>query len=360
MIVRDAAHMLPRCLGSFQGVADEICVLDTGSKDDSIDIARSYGARVEESPWPGRFDIAVNEAFKLVSADWIFRLDADEWLVEGTARDLRQGLAECETDYAMIHRRDLDSGGNWSEAEILRLYRRSSNPVIVGPIHENVDPKLVQAQGATLLPLAVWHDGYVGEIQTEKSIRNLPILQGWFEQGDAPYAIKVELARTLDQLGREIPHTLAAEVSSYILERIQEDELPDAAVPDAICLLLSHVGPADFRSAFVGDLLRAATGWCWRNPAVLNAVGQMEVKRGDTRAAYAAWSDALGLIERNDYHVYSTFKRSVLEPAVRRNLAIAALELGKFDVARSQAAWFEANVPGDPIARQLRQATASR
>ena len=48
MIVRDEEKNLPRCLDSVRGLFDEIVVLDTGSKDRTIEIARSYGARVAE------------------------------------------------------------------------------------------------------------------------------------------------------------------------------------------------------------------------------------------------------------------------------------------------------------------------
>ena len=46
MIVRDEESNLPACLGSAAGLFDEIVVVDTGSKDRTIEIARSFGAKV--------------------------------------------------------------------------------------------------------------------------------------------------------------------------------------------------------------------------------------------------------------------------------------------------------------------------
>ena len=48
MIVRDEAKVLRRCLGSLKGIYTELCVVDTGSSDSTIDIAKEYGARVQK------------------------------------------------------------------------------------------------------------------------------------------------------------------------------------------------------------------------------------------------------------------------------------------------------------------------
>jgi glycosyltransferase involved in cell wall biosynthesis len=53
MIVRDEAERLGRCLASVQGFVDEMVVVDTGSQDGTVALARSLGATVHEIPWPG-------------------------------------------------------------------------------------------------------------------------------------------------------------------------------------------------------------------------------------------------------------------------------------------------------------------
>ncbi|MCX5949758.1 MAG: glycosyltransferase, partial [Cyanobacteria bacterium] len=62
MIVRDEAARLERCLASVAGFVDEIIVVDTGSQDDTIAIARAWGATVHQRPWPGDFAAARNQA----------------------------------------------------------------------------------------------------------------------------------------------------------------------------------------------------------------------------------------------------------------------------------------------------------
>ncbi|MFM7477225.1 MAG: glycosyltransferase family 2 protein, partial [Microcystis aeruginosa] len=80
MIVKNEAENLRRCLDSVKGVVDEMIVMDTGSTDDTIAIAKSYGAIVPSYDWRGNFSDARNEALKYVTGDWILVLDADEEL----------------------------------------------------------------------------------------------------------------------------------------------------------------------------------------------------------------------------------------------------------------------------------------
>ncbi len=76
MIVRDEAHHLPACLDSVKGLFDEIVIVDTGSKDDTPDIARSFGARVFDFVWVGDFGAARNAALARAKGDYAFWLDA--------------------------------------------------------------------------------------------------------------------------------------------------------------------------------------------------------------------------------------------------------------------------------------------
>jgi Glycosyl transferase family 2 len=77
MIVRDEERMLARCLSAVAGAVDEIVIVDTGSTDATIEIARSYGARVFERAWTGSFAEARNVSFDAAHGDWVMYLDAD-------------------------------------------------------------------------------------------------------------------------------------------------------------------------------------------------------------------------------------------------------------------------------------------
>ena len=92
MIVRDEETTLPRCLKSVQDVADEVIVVDTGSKDNTVSIARDFGAKVYHFEWRDDFAAARNESLKYASGDWIFQIDADEELLPGSISHLRKAM----------------------------------------------------------------------------------------------------------------------------------------------------------------------------------------------------------------------------------------------------------------------------
>ncbi|GEM_PF-787851 len=78
MIVKDEARNLPRSLKSVVGLVDEIIVVDTGSHDESPDIARRFGAKVFHFKWCDDFSAAKNFALEQATCQWILSLDADE------------------------------------------------------------------------------------------------------------------------------------------------------------------------------------------------------------------------------------------------------------------------------------------
>jgi tetratricopeptide (TPR) repeat protein len=89
MIVRNEERFLDGALASVQGVVDEICIVDTGSTDDTLAIAERYGARVTHLPWTDDFSAARNAALAMASRRWILVLDADERLAPESRDELR-------------------------------------------------------------------------------------------------------------------------------------------------------------------------------------------------------------------------------------------------------------------------------
>ena len=78
MIVKNEEANLSTCLESVRGLFDEIVVLDTGSKDRTVEIARSFGARVFDFVWVDDFGAARNAALARAKGDYAFWLDADD------------------------------------------------------------------------------------------------------------------------------------------------------------------------------------------------------------------------------------------------------------------------------------------
>jgi tetratricopeptide (TPR) repeat protein len=80
MIVKNAADTLRPCLESAHKVVSQIVIADTGSTDNTCDIAREFGATIISFPWENHFANARNAALAPMTTDWVLVLDADEEL----------------------------------------------------------------------------------------------------------------------------------------------------------------------------------------------------------------------------------------------------------------------------------------
>ncbi|MBI4145346.1 glycosyltransferase [Candidatus Woesearchaeota archaeon] len=89
MIVRNEEKWLSQCLDAAKPFVDEIIVVDTGSSDSTMDIARRFGATVVETPWEHDFSKAKNVALENATKDWILVLDADERVAAEDFKRLR-------------------------------------------------------------------------------------------------------------------------------------------------------------------------------------------------------------------------------------------------------------------------------
>ena len=141
MIVRDEEEMLPRCLAAVRDAVDEIIVVDTGSTDRTIEIARSFGAKVIEREWTGSFADARNASFDAATGDWVMFLDADEVLVADDAQRLREILGRTwrEAFYLVETNFTGELGdGTAVTHNAMRVFRNRPEYRFEGRIHEQI------------------------------------------------------------------------------------------------------------------------------------------------------------------------------------------------------------------------------
>lgn len=137
------AENLPRCLSQIDSFSEWL-VLDTGSTDDSMQIARDLGARVEQTTWKG-FSATRDEHFKLATQSWILWLDADEELTPAFIEELHNLLPKIEQHAAyQINRLMFFEGkwirhGDWFPDRVTRLFRSDSWSMPHREIHESVE-----------------------------------------------------------------------------------------------------------------------------------------------------------------------------------------------------------------------------
>ena len=91
-IVKNEAKELDRSIHSLRHAVEELVVVDTGSKDATVEIARSYGAKILSFPWQDHFAKARNFALEHVESPWVIFLDADEYFMH--PKSIRPAILE--------------------------------------------------------------------------------------------------------------------------------------------------------------------------------------------------------------------------------------------------------------------------
>lgn len=200
LIVRDEERFLDRCLASLRGTVDEICVLDTGSRDRTREIARAHGAVLGSFEWNDDFAAARNACLDMASGDWILQVDADEELVAPRRAELERilnGRAACHLVELEL-RGDRASERTWQP----RIFRRDPRLRYRRALHETILDALAEHH----LPppgkcdLLLVHHGYVGDVvaSRDKIERNRRILRKVRDRGVADAYDCFKLAAALD------------------------------------------------------------------------------------------------------------------------------------------------------------------
>jgi glycosyltransferase involved in cell wall biosynthesis len=106
MMVKNEEKLLPQALTSLVGIADELIIVDTGSTDKTVDIAKAFGAKVFHSPWRNDFSFHRNESIEHAQGDWLLIIDADEKLVKTplyqNKKNLIKWIQKVEKKYKTI------------------------------------------------------------------------------------------------------------------------------------------------------------------------------------------------------------------------------------------------------------------
>ena len=128
-------------LQSVQSAADEIIVVDTGSVDGTVEIAKSFGAKVFHEVWKDDFSVPRNVALSHATGDWIIFLDADEYFTPSTAENIRIVLEKfnrTNVNGLLVYLVNIDSENDDEILDatfLLRIFRNLRALSYVGKIH---------------------------------------------------------------------------------------------------------------------------------------------------------------------------------------------------------------------------------
>ncbi|SFU48991.1 Glycosyltransferase involved in cell wall bisynthesis [Polaromonas sp. YR568] len=142
VITHNEAHNIEACLRSVS-FADQVVVLDSGSTDDTVEMARSLRAEVSVSPdWKG-FGIQKNRALALATSDWVLSLDADERVTPELQVEILACLKAPAFDVYAFPRLSSYCGqymrhSGWYPDRVTRLFRRNAARFSDDLVHEKV------------------------------------------------------------------------------------------------------------------------------------------------------------------------------------------------------------------------------
>ncbi|WDM21638.1 glycosyltransferase [Paenibacillus polymyxa] len=176
MIVKNEEKVLDRCLSSVENKVDEIIIIDTGSTDSTMEIARKYTEKVYSYHWADDFAAARNRSLEYAQSNYILVLDADEYL-ESNA-DLKTVVGSGK-DYYLIRIRNLLSFG-WAHTHTaIRLFVNKPQLKYKNRLHEHLDTMNENYEYSNeMADFVILHTGYMNETLAEKDklSRNLPIM----------------------------------------------------------------------------------------------------------------------------------------------------------------------------------------
>jgi glycosyltransferase involved in cell wall biosynthesis len=196
-IVKNEAANLARCLASVKPYVDELVIVDTGSTDETIAIAKQYGAKVSYFEWCDDFAAARNYALSLVSSDWVLTLDADEELQASDSNWRHQLLQNNEAIAYTLELKDIEA--DTSQFKTIRIFQNLPNLTYLGRYHEslyyqNQSLGLDHPQVRALESVSVMHYGYTEEQLLAKA---------------KPRILMLERIRDQDELSLPLLWTLA-------------------------------------------------------------------------------------------------------------------------------------------------------
>lgn len=190
MIAKNEAGNIGRCIDSVKDFADEIVVVDTGSTDNTVEIAKEHGAEVGYFEWCNDFAAAKNAALDLVSGDWIIFLDADEYFNQGSGDKIIETIKIAESDHknaigCRMVNLDTKSGNEIAEGFSVRIFKKGIRYQYA--VHEEI----FRPEGLSICAVdKKWfylnHTGYSALLMPTKAKRNLEIMLREIDREQSP------------------------------------------------------------------------------------------------------------------------------------------------------------------------------
>lgn len=250
MIVKNEEKHLSGCLKSVKDVVDEIIIVDTGSNDNTLEIAEQFGAKIFHFNWINDFAAARNFALSKSTGDWILYLDADEKLDEKSKEKVKDLAASNFNHGIRCIINNIDEINKKPKLQsYTRLFKNSPGIEFRGKVHEQIDASLIENKYKIIdSRILIHHFGYniPKENLKEKAKRNLELLLMDYELNPSGYnAFQIANSyNILDNKPESFRYSLLV--------------LNDKSLPKEYCsLALSNIAEFHLRSNNITEALKS-------------------------------------------------------------------------------------------------------
>lgn len=354
LITKNEERFLDQCLRSVAGLASQLVVVDTGSTDRTVEIARQHGAEIHSFTWIDDFSAARNAALAHARGDWVLMLDADEELRPDQHEALRAHLRDAS---ALAFRLPIVDVGREEEgrSHVPRLYRNAPGLFYVGRVHEQVFSSVEVRRAewgldnkfatATLL-----HYGYQKEVITDraKNARNLKLLELAIQEipGDANLLMNLglELIRSgrMDEgltRHREAFQRLSETPASQVVPELRESLLTQLA---------THLLTAGRHEEIIESLSSrlATNGGLTATMHFLRGLAHMELRQSEEAIAQMR-----ECIAKRQQPALTPIHKDIRKAGPHHCIAMCAIALHQPELAASS---FQAALQDDPTSRAAR------
>jgi GT2 family glycosyltransferase len=349
LIVKNEEKFLDQCLKSIRSLAHQIVVVDTGSTDRTLEIAKQHGAEIHSLTWCDDFAAARNAAIDRATGDWILILDADEEL---PAEQHPRLLADMAKTVVMAYRlplvnHELEASG---PSYVPRLFRNAPGIFYTGRIHEQVFPSLMPLGKAWGLALdfgtaQLLHHGYTKEMVRDRNKikRNLALLTRAVEEHpqDANLMMNfgLELVRMDDLAGGVEKYRAAFKLMSAQKQDETAPELREVLLTQFTCQLYKIRAHEEIVQVLHSPL--AKTGGLTASLYFALGLAFFELKQ------YAAAAEQMRqCINRRNLPIISPINTDILTSAPEHCLALSLAKTG--DTAGAEKAFLAALAGSKP------------
>ncbi len=239
MIVKNEERFLSDCLKSVVDLVSEIVIVDTGSNDRTIEIAKAFNARVFQIEWENDFAKARNFGLKKATHPWILYLDADERLHPHFHPLIREAVSSTQYDayYLRVRSEVHEILGKVPHIQAYpRLFRKKPGVYFVGRIHEQITPSIQKQNGRfALLNVEIEHLGYdlTQDEMRAKVQRNLESLKKQVSE-------EPENAYARFQLGQTLIIAEHYEKGKYHLQKVLDNVSVNDSLRATVTLILAN------------------------------------------------------------------------------------------------------------------------